>query len=219
MPEDGGASMPEGTYGAASECDNGLRSGDDKGVVVAMERRARQTAPETIAVCRLCAGVARVNLGQTAEGLADLREAEELQGDLPESIRPQMLSLLFSGQVVGYAAEGDADGVRAALDKLAEVDPERARQYAKKCDIVKPEGSDLPCEAPEPKEPQPDQDGSPTGPEPSPTGTEPDIVTSPPDEGPTGEPPTEPTDTPEPVPDTPPEDGPPGDQRPGPGQD
>ncbi|MEV5407932.1 hypothetical protein AB0K60_03695 [Thermopolyspora sp. NPDC052614] len=211
-PKDGGANLPDPAFEAYKVCDRKLRSGEYRSLAVSMDRIAGQTEPETVAVCRLCGGVAKINLGRTREGLKDLGEAEDLQGYLPRSVRPQMLTLLFSGQVIGYAAEGNSDGVRTALDKLAKVDPKRAEQYASKCAIVRPEGSEVSCEAPEREERPRSPERSPAGteaPPPSPTDTGPDTTSPGPE--PTGEvSPPEQTDT-----GPPPDEPPPGDEQPG----
>ena len=228
IPPDGGASIPSAGFAALKECEAKMRAGEYRSLADSMDRKAEQAmprslagslggraeraTPQTLAICRLCGGVTKINLGLVSEGLADLREAERLSEQLPQTVRTPLETLMFSGQVVGYAAEGDADGVRAALDKLSAVDPQAAERYAEKCAAVRPEGATLPCEAPEPER-EPDSSPEDTGEPPSPDDTGPDVVTSPP----SPEPPTDAPQSEGPVTEEPGERPPPGEAPPGEG--
>ncbi|GGK77967.1 hypothetical protein GCM10010126_41740 [Planomonospora parontospora] len=140
-------------------------------------RAAVPPSPEAQSVCRVCGGTAEVNLGRYEEGLAELREAEELRAYFPGPVSEDLTELMLRSEVVGYAGVGDQVRMQEALDELVEVDPASAAAYVKECEQAVPPGSGLRCGSPTPVL-------SPGGPSPGPRTTSPAVPqTTPP--GPT----------------------------------
>lgn len=175
VPKRGGADMPAVAISVLKECDQGLQDGEYEALARSMNERAKQAPdPETAAISQACGGVAKINIGAVDAGLTDIGEAEQRIQGLPEPARGPLEEMLYRAQVVGYAAIGDKAGVRRAIAKLSQVDPEKAKQYAEKCELLKPAGSRLPCKPPE----QPE----------SPPGGSSEVTTTPPPSSPSGEP-------------------------------
>lgn len=167
-------------------CDRLLRTGEFDKLADSMDRTAEryalgalaapQSDPQIVAICRVCGGTAKINLGRTEEGLADLEAA----GESTDLLSSPLQELLYRAQIAGYAATDDPAGVETALGNLAAIDPQAARSAAlSECRQARAEDSAVECEPPAPGRSPQSPEGSPDGP------TEP----QPSDEGP--EPPAE----------------------------
>lgn len=181
----GGPPIPGAARLVLEECDRGLRAGENEALARSMDNAAKQAAPGTIAVSKVCSGVAKINAGRVSEGLMDLHAAEQMKEQLPNSVRRPLEEMMYSAQVVGNAAVGDEAGVRRAIAKLSQVDPKQAEQYVEKCEALKPTGSRLPCEPS--KQPEFPPGGSPNvtpAPSPSSPSGEPAPGTSSPQQSP-----------------------------------
>ncbi|MFI7704202.1 tetratricopeptide repeat protein [Nonomuraea sp. NPDC049480] len=211
VPREGGGDVPDPTAMVCRECQSGLEKGkyaelDRKMDPIASARAGSAlsgAAPaSTKAVALVCAGAAKTNLGRYAEALKTLDAAENVRGDLPAEVRPQLLELLYHAQLISAAAVGDYDTARDAVTHLTEVGGKPGGYVKEACEVA-PDGAALP-ECASVTSP-PIGPGSPSGepPPPTPGPGSPDITPG----SPAPEPVSPDVDSESPVPD--PDEGPP----------